>query len=57
MNDYTVIVKGENKSASNLFDVLDIIKKLEAEGKQVLVFSSTPIDPDTFKKRARSIYA
>lgn len=56
MTDYTVIVKGENETASNLFDVIEIIKKYEAKGKQVLVFSSEPMEAQEFKQRVMGIF-
>lgn len=56
MNEYTVIVKSDLKKSSNLFDVLDIIKKFESDGKEVIVFCSYPTDSDKFKQRVRNIY-
>ena len=54
---YTVVVKGEYKKSTNLFDVLDIIKRFESEGQEVLVFSSKPIESNIFKRRVKNIYA
>lgn len=58
MADYTIIgyKELETKETNNLFDAIDIIKRMEKKGLKVSVIHGSLTDSDYFIQGVRKIY-
>jgi len=57
MSEYHIIATDDEfEESDNLFDIMDIIKRLKKSGKNVYVFTGNKISGDKFVERVKRLY-